>query len=326
VTSQRSDLSDPLVIKSFAERVGDPVRLRYLLCLTVADIAAVGPDVWNDWKGTLLRELYVNAERFLAGEEGVGVGSYEQVRIRIDAALSEAVPAEKGALLHALEGLPRRVILNSPANHLLHIARTMVREEDGFASGAFVNRARGETLIVILAKDRRRLFADLAAAVSAAHINILAAQAYALNDARVLDLFHIQGHGGGPLHEPYDLERLLKRIRRTAVDGESLPVRPPRPHVLMRHVPVHARTLPSASSRQTAIEVSAADRPGLLAMLAAEIDKADLNIRGASISTFGERVVDVFFLTRRNGEVLSDSEVRGICGRLRRVAELAQEV
>jgi len=324
VTSQRSDLSDPLVIKSFAERVGDPVRLRYLLCLTVADIAAVGPNVWNDWKGTLLKELYESTERFLMGEETLGTDLRERVLIRIASALEGVAATEKPVLLHALEKLPWRAVLDSPPQHLLHIARTMVRAKDGFAVGVLADRARGESLVIILARDRRRLFADLAAAIASAHINILAAQAYALKDAQVLDVFHIQSHGG-PLHEPHDLERLQQRIRKAVVEGAVAPVRPPRAHVLMRQVPVRARLLPLASSRQTAIEVTAADRPGLLAMLAAEIDKADLNIRGASISTFGERAVDVFFLTHRDGSVLTPEEVRGICERLARAARLPQE-
>jgi len=85
------------------------------------------------------------------------------------------------------------------------------------------------------------------------------------------------------------------------------------------------RPLLLASSRQTTIEVTAADRVGLLAALTSEIDAAGFNVRGAGISTFGERVVDVFFLTRDDGGMLAEQEIEMICSNLAKVAELPEE-
>ncbi len=326
ITSQRSDLSDPSVIEAFAGQVGDVERLRYLFCLSVADIAAVGPNVWNDWKGTLLKELYIATERHLMGEEEASTGNRERVRIRIESTLAKVAEDERPRLLSALDRLPWRTVLDSPPRHLLHIGQTMMREKDGFAVDVLADETRGESLVIVLAGDRRRLFADLAAAMASGHINILAAQAYALKNGQVLDVFHIQGHDGGPLTEPHDLMRLKQRIGRSVAEGAVTPARIPGTHVLMRQVAVRAQLLPLASSRQTAIEVTAADRPGLLALLATEIDKVNFNIRGASISTFGERAVDVFFLTRQNGMVLSEDEAALVCDHLVRAAELPEEV
>jgi UTP:GlnB (protein PII) uridylyltransferase len=93
----------------------------------------------------------------------------------------------------------------------------------------------------------------------------------------------------------------------------------------MQHVSVMAHPLPLASSRQTAIEVTAADRPGLLSLLAGKVAEAGFNVRGANISTFGEKAVDVFFLTRRDGHILSKEETDVLCGQLSDAAQLPKE-
>jgi len=98
-----------------------------------------------------------------------------------------------------------------------------------------------------------------------------------------------------------------------------------KPHVLMKRVPVSVHALPSASSRQTAIEIVAADRPGLLAQLAVTIAEQGIKIRGASISTFGEKVADVFFLTDSEDKPLSDEMTGHLCERLKKVAVLPEE-
>jgi len=322
VTSQRSDLSDPAVIERFARQVGDLERLRYLLLLTVADIAAVGPNVWNGWKGALLRDLFLAARRWLMGEEDASASSRERAALRIESTVQSAPAGERRALIRALEGLPWRAVLGLPPRHLLPVGR-MLAAGDAPAVEVLVDEEREESLVFVLAADRPGLFADIAGAMASGHINILAAQAFALRDGKVLDVFHIQDAEGAPLADEGDLRRLKERLREAA-EGKRRPrmVRRPRRHVLMEQVRVSARPLPLASSRQTAIEVTAADRPGLLGLLAAAITEAGFNLRGANVSTFGERAVDVFFLTRPDGQVLSPEETNRVCELLERAASL----
>lgn len=321
ITSQRCDLTDPHAIASFAEKVSDVERLRYLLCLSVADIAAVGPGVWNEWKGTLLRELYLATERQLMGEEDASAGTRERVTVRIESTLDKGDAAEREQLLEVLHQLPWRAVMGFPPRHLLHIARLVLAHPEG-GVGMLVDEGRGESLMIVLVPDRKRLLADLTAALSSGYVNIVAAHAYQIDAHRVLDVFHVQGADGKALCEQSDLRRLQQRMQKV-VAGESVSkAQPGRQHVLMKQVSVSARPLPLASSRQTAIEVEAADRTGLLAALATEIDDAGFSVRGASISTFGERVVDVFFLTHDDGKTLSQEEVEMVCERLSRAAEL----
>ncbi len=324
ITSQRCDLTDPEVIKYFAEQVSDMERLQYLLCLSVADIAAVGPGVWNEWKGTLLRELYLTTERHLMGEEDASASTQVRVAIRIESTLSKVEDSQRQNMSAVMQQLPWRAVMSFPPRQLLHIACLMqATVETGV--DVLIDAARGESLVIVLAKDRKRLMAELTATLSSSYVNIVAAQAFTLKDKRVLDVFHIQDADGKALCEENDLHRLKQRVMRT-LDGEPVPpVKPVKQNLLMRQVPVRVKALPLASSRQTSIEVAAADRPGLLAALTGEIDDAGFNVRGAGISSFGERAVDVFFLTGNDGEMLSEQEVTMLCERLARAAELTEE-
>jgi len=325
MTSQRSDLSDPAVIEQFAGQMGDVERLRYLLLLSVADISAVGPGIWTDWKGTLLRDIFLATERYLMSEEDASVSTQDRVRIRIESTLKKAEGSECETLLEMLNQLPWRAVLGLPPRHLLRVGRIMTGVKEDFGIDILVDEDRGESLIIVLAADRRGLFADIAAAMASGYINILAAQAYALKNGRVLDVFHIQGSDGKPLTEQSDISRLEQRIEQ-AVSGHLVSrTQKQKLHVLMQQVPVQAHALPLASSRQTAIEVTAADRPGLLSLLAGKVADAGFDVRGANISTFGEKAVDVFFLTRQDGHVLSEEETTVLCKKLSDAAQLPKE-
>jgi len=123
------------------------------------------------------------------------------------------------------------------------------------------------------------------------------------------------------------LERLQKRIEKVLASNEPLSavtIKPARHSVLMERVLVRVRTLPLASFTHTAIEVSAADRPGLLAALAYTITKAGFSIHGAAISSFGERVVDVFFV-QEHGNPLQEEAIQQLCIALEKVAMLPKD-
>lgn len=327
IVSQRSDLSDPEVVREFADMMGDIERLNYLFLLTVADIAAVGPSIWNDWKGTLLRELYLATEQILMGEvtqEG------EVLRHRIETRVASTLVkagTERAAMEGILKVLPWRAIMHFPPRHLYPMGRLLLGSEGGDGVDLLADEANGETMVIVVARERPGLFAALTGCIASRHINVMAAQAFELLDGRVLDVFHIQDAEGDALTQQGDLERLRERIIKLLVD-DDMSVRPVIPKyrntLLMREVKAGVRVLPYASSRQTAIEVTAADRPGLLSQLATAISELGLDIRGAAISTFGERVVDVFFLRGREAWGLSDDEVEMLCSRLTDVARLPE--
>lgn len=327
VTSQRSDISDPEVIRQFADLVGDISRLNYLLLLTVADIAAVGPNVWNDWKGTLLRELYQATVRYFRGEHVRSESARERLRLRLQAARARLALDEE-TIQAAVALLPTRCIAHFPPHQLAAVIELVAESRGGARVASRIDDKRCETLIMVVAEERPGLLAMLADALSSGLVNVLAAQAFELKDGRALDVFHVQAANGRVFDESHDLERICARIRH--VIETDKPLSPPRPqrqraHILMRHVPVRVRHLPEASSRQTAIEVTTADQLGLLARLSRAISEAGYNIHNAAISTFGERVVDVFFILDAKGNKLDEAQIRALSERLAKVARVPEQ-
>ncbi len=327
ILSQRSDLSDPEVIRGFANKVSDNERLNYLLLLTVADIAAVGPNVWNDWKGTLLRELYKSTRKFLMGKGVGGDALKKRIKTRLKSTLAKA-GKERADMKSILKVLPWRCIMHFPPRQLFPLGSLLLSSEGGNGVELVTDETNGETMVMVVARARSGIFAALTGCIASGHISVVAAQAYELFDGRVLDLFHIQNAEGDALTQQQDMQRLKGRIGKL-LESDDMNVRPKiprcRPTLLMREVAVRVRELPHASSRQTAIEVAAADRPGLLAQLSDRISELGFDIRGATISTFGERVVDVFFLRGKESWGLSTDEVELLCSSLIEVARLPEE-
>ncbi len=326
VKSQRFDLSDPDVISEFAKRVGDTERLNYLLLLSIADIAAVGPNVWNDWKGTLLKELYLATTECLLGEDAGGEAAEQRYRTRLETVLeqSKSDPAE---LQQAMELLPKACVMHFPPGQLSKITKLLTLH-DGTAVQLWVDRKRSETLACIIAHPHMGLFTALAATLTSGPANIIAAQAYQLADGRVLDVFHLQGEGGIAFDIVSDLERLESRLKTLLdkADFEKVKINISfKVNVLMQHVPVRVRELPKASFRETAIEVSAADQPRLLARLADAICSEGYSLHGASVSTFGERAVDVFFIEGKQSGLLSTEQISDLCEKLTEVATLPDQ-
>jgi len=326
MTAQSSDLGEDSVIETFAGKVEDVERLKYLYLLTVADIYAVGPNIWNDWKGSLLRELYYASEQVLLTGPVAGKHIQARIRARIESVLNAAEDQERTQLSQLLKALPLRALIHFPPLQLLAIGRLMIHGKDKPAVDVYIDIIRGETEVLILANNHEGLFAKLTTTIARGHVNIVAAKAFDLGSGRVLDVFHVQNARGRPLSEEYDQQRLLKRIEAVLMGTPpEIRVSTLKPHVLMKRVPVSVHALPSASSRQTAIEIVAADRPGLLAQLAVTIAEQGINVRGASISTFGEKVADVFFLTDSEEKPLSDEMTGHLCERLKKVAVLPEE-
>ena len=272
--AQKRDVSDPATVRAFAELVGDPERLRLLLVLTVADIRAVGPGVWNSWKGQLMRSLYRRVEALFRGED--------------------------------VE------VIDPLAEHAALVARAA---RTGAAAEARTGAAGGvehTTEIALAARDRPGLFADLAAVLAAAGADVTGARVATAADGAVLDVFQVQDGADTPYGqaEPRRLKTLIAALE-AAARGETPVPPPPMPAASPRRAVFDVRPVvmidSAASEIATVIEVSGADRPGLLAELSRTLTDHDLSIRSAHVASFGERAVDSFYVTDRKGrKVTSD--------------------
>ena len=302
--AQSRDLGDPKTIESFAATVQTLERLKLLLVLTVADIKAVGPGVWNGWKGQLLRTLYYETEIMLAGGHSA-IERKARVEKKQDALkerLSDWGDAARDAYL--ARHYPAYWIKTDVGRQEKH-ARFMARAEaEGRTTATLVetDQFRGVTELTILAPDHPRLLAIVTGACAASGGNIVDAQIFTTTDGLVLDTISVSRAFDRDDDELRRAERIAAAIER-ALKGEikiadlvaQRRAPPPRgqtfqvaPEVIIDNV---------LSARHTVLEIAGLDRPGLLYDLTTAIGKLNLNIASAHIATFGEKAVDVFYVT-----------------------------
>lgn len=266
--AQKRDVSDPDTIRAFAGLVGDPEHLRTLLVLTVADIRAVGPGVWNSWKGQLMRDLYDRTEALFRGED-----------VRRDDPLAE---------------FP----------NLVERARTAGTAVEALPPAAGDDAAT--TRIAVAARDRPGLFAALAAALSTAGADVVGARVATAGDGTALDVFEVRDGAGLPYGraEPRRLKQLLAQLE-SAAHGDRTPEPAASVEISRRRAAFRVRPVvlidARASDTAVVIEVSGADRPGLLAELARVLSAHRLSIRSAHVASFGERAVDSFYVVDEQG-------------------------
>ena len=266
--AQKRDVSDPATVRAFADIVGDPERLRMLLVLTVADIRAVGPGVWNSWKGRLMRDLYDRTQALFRGED-----------------------------LKGLETQPE-------AEHAALVAAAL---RDGAAVQAMaVSDDQAATRLAVAAPDRPGLFAAFAAVLAAAGADVVGARVATSGQGLALDVFDLQDGAGLPYGqaEPRRLEGLVQVLQAVARGGDAPALPAPAPVSARRaafDVAPVVMVLPEGGEGAAVIEAAGPDRPGLLAELAAALTGAGLSIRSAHVAGFGARAVDSFYVTAMDG-------------------------
>jgi [protein-PII] uridylyltransferase len=307
-TAQSRDLSDPTTIRTFADVVQTMERLKLLLVLTIADIKAVGPGVWTGWKGELLRTLYFETEVVLGGGAAEVARSdrvrlaQEQLRAELNDWPREAIEAYMARQYPAYwlkVELPRRI---------KHARFVRDAEDKGrsVATRVETDQFRGVTELTVLSPDHPRLLAIIAGACAAAGGNIVDAQIFTTSDGMALDTIVISRAFERDEDELRRGERVASAIERALkgevriadlVDGK----RPAKERPRTFHVAPEVSIDNALSSRQTVIEVSGLDRPGLLYDLTTALGKLNLNIASAHIATFGEKAVDVFYVTDLTG-------------------------
>jgi [protein-PII] uridylyltransferase len=316
-TAQKRDISDPRTVTDFAAIVETPERLRLLLVLTVADIRAVGPGVWNGWKGQLLRELYAVTEAVFRGGRGSDSAAalkryHENAAYDARVRVAKADPASE-TWADGMEDAYFSAF--SEGEVLAHAALSRrAGPNDGKGGAAAEGRVRLErnaAEVAVAAVDRQRLFVDLAAAITGAGANVLGARVFTSRTGQALDVFYLQDAAGQPygIDNPRALARLVESLE-AAARGEALQQEPRRAADLGRAAAFSITPAVmldnDASETSTVVEASGRDQPGLLAALARTIADAGLSILSAHIDGYGERAVDAFYVTGPKGEKLED--------------------
>src|SRR5277367_2527563 len=310
--AQSRDLSDRKTIENFAAVVQSLERLKLLTILTAADIKAVGPGVWNGWKSQLIRTLYYETEPVLTG------GFSEVNR-------AERVAAAKAEFRDNIRDWPADVVDAYVARHypaywlkvdlahkLAHARFVRATEDAGvrLATSVGFDAGRGVTELTVYAPDHPWLLSIIAGSCCLAGANIVDAQIYTTTNGIALDTTAISREFDLDEDEARRAGRIAEVIEKAVRGTIKLP------EVVAKRAPPKGRLKAFAiepevtinnqwSSRYTVVEVTGLDRPGLLYELTTTLSKLNLNIASAHVATFGERVVDVFYVTDLLGAQIS---------------------
>ncbi len=309
-TAQRKDLSDPATIQKFAAAVKTMRHLDHLYLLTVADIAATSPKLWNGWKNNLLWELYLSAGNALRRGLEHPVDRHTRIRERRSRTLSRllrrGMPA--AAIGRLWDTLPRHAFLRLTANQL-EWATAAVVESDGAQDIIEVRSLpqHGVSEVLVCVPDHDGLFAAITSVFDEMRLNVLSARVLTSSDARSFDIFQVADREGRALIDA-DAEVLKRRLATATKGGGSYqPVRRRMPRRL-KHFSSEPVIRFSSAERGagTQMEIECNDRPGLLSRIATAMADLGVQVHDARIATFGERVEDVFVISDRDQHGLDE--------------------
>lgn len=331
--AQARDIQDPETAKAFADVVQSPQRLALLMILTACDIRAVGPGTWTGWKGSLLRALYYATEPLLSGGHSQ-VSQSDRVQAAKEAlaqALTKWAPAEVEA--YAARHYDHYWLRAEPELQIEHARMIRQADEAGqpFAGSIRVKAFEGITEVSFYTPDHPRLLSLIAGACTMQDASIIGAQIFSTRDGRAIDTFRLRRSFTSDEDEKVRATRIIDTVkqllqgkRTVLIDlgKESRHNKRLKPFALPAQVSVSN----AISEKFTVIEVSGLDRIGLLYALTREISDLNLTIGSAHIGTYGEKAVDVFYVTDLTGQKIHVKQrQRKIYGALMDVFERPEE-
>ncbi|MCE2459417.1 MAG: [protein-PII] uridylyltransferase [Pseudomonadales bacterium] len=303
-TAQRQDIHDPDVVREFARRVGNETRLDYLYALTVADINATNPTLWNGWRATLLGQLYQNTRQQL--QEGL-----DALRERAAACRESAIRA---LARHGIDADRARALWDDPDDDFfVHhspeqvVAITQAIDGHDIDAGPLVTvlevadeaSAEGATEVFLYGRDRDGLFADSVRAIDSANLRVAAARIATSVSGTCFNSYIVLGIDGAPVADGKRTALAQSLTRAMHGDSDAQTLRHVSRQLKQFVMPTEVALATDPGARTSTLRVVASDRPGLLATLGGLFEELDISVRRARITTLGERVEDVFEITNR---------------------------
>ena len=318
MVAQKRDITDPDVIRDFARVVGDETRLDYLYVLTVADINATNPTLWNGWRASLLRQLHAETKRALRRgldnpldrEEWVGETRGEA------RSLLATVGAELPRVDRLWESLGEDYFLQYAPSEIVWQTMGILGHGDSqlpliLISAPADDMSDGGTKVFIHTRSVDDLFAATAAAMEQLGLSIHDARIATSSNDWTLNTFIVLDSRGESIRDAERIEAIRRHLVEELDDPDDYP------QIVTRHTPRQLRHFHVATevlieqdpaNERTMLELTAPDRPGLLARVGRIFMEQDIALSAAKIATLGERVEDVFFITDKAGLPLTDPE------------------
>ena len=316
MTARKRDISNPDIIHEFATKMGDQLHLDYLYVLTVSDINATNPALWNNWRASLLRQLYTATNRVLRLGLDVPVnhqGLIEQSQT--DARkLLQAQRFNPASVMRLWKNLGDDYFIRENAKTIAWHTRTILNHQiEGplvAISETSFSAFEGGTQIFVYTQDKANLFAVLCAILGQLNLDIQDARIITTEDGHSMDTFIVLDSHGNTINEtPTLLAQLQERLTQALLYPNDFAYivqqRQPRAHKLFNQPSSVSLTNPEGRS-WTRLELFSADRPGLLAQVGLVFMRLGISLQKAKIQSIGGRVEDVFFITLNNGHRISD--------------------
>ncbi|MBA2409796.1 MAG: [protein-PII] uridylyltransferase [Gammaproteobacteria bacterium] len=313
LTAQRRDISDPAIINSFAEKAGNLARLNYLYLLTVSDIRATNPNLWNSWKDALLMELYVAARRVL--QRGLDnplardelIGEVKQASLQ----LLQARGLDLDACRELWREFDEQYFLRHSDDEIAWHTQAIVQSDLRQRPLVLVRQltARGSTEIFIYAQSHPQLFAYITSALARLGLDVLDARITTTSAGYTLDTFMVLGDAGKPIAEQFRIDEISATLANLLQEPEHEPLETSwRVSRKLRHFDVPTRITfdTTANRRYTVLELITADRPGLLSSIGKAFTDSGVLVHNARITTIGEQAEDMFIVTDLKNQPIID--------------------
>lgn len=318
LTAQKKDISDPDEVKDFAEKVGDMEHLDYLYALTVADINATNPKLWNTWRASLMRQLYTYARDVIRSGLGRPV-DYQMLIEDTKFAASELLVNDfsLAEVEKVWQELGDEYFVKESANEIAWHTQAILQHGDNpeplVLLRAHRNAADDAVQIFIYTRDQPNLFATTVAVLDRMNLDVQDARIITASTSFSLDTYLVLDRFGTLLTDP-ERERKVKAALVDALSHSDQ-----YPGIMQRRIPRHLRHFDVQNTvdivlnptlQQHMVEISTLDQPGLLARIGGLFMLQGLDIHSARIATLGERAEDIFFVTKKSGVLLTDEEVK----------------
>lgn len=315
VTAQRKDISDPDVVREFARQVGSMNMLNYLYLLTVADIRSTNPNLWNNWKDALLKQLYNSTKHVIRRGIDNAPDIEEIIQENRDAAFEAMndLPYSRDQINILLEELPGDYFLrHHPLEIKWHVQTILGNPGEQTLVNIRQAKYTKTTKVFVYSDECPNVFSQVTGTLGSLGLSILNAEIFTTSNDKVMDTFIIQDHNNQAVTDPETIQQIEKSLiealkSNSIYRGVSNKRTPRRLKAFNRPTKIHFEQ--DYLNSRTVMEISSMDMPGLLSVIANVIAALEINITHAKISTLGEIIDDIFYLTTADGKNITDQSL-----------------